>query len=119
LICSNERIGGRNKRSKKGNSLIPRASERNCHFACTTPHARARERERERGSLFSRSLLRCANFLLQNCAIQRNATRISLVLLSSEKHAAQRDENLRKNSLGNYKSAALPAELCRQKCAGK
>jgi len=57
--------------------------------------------------------------LLQNCAIQRNATRISLVLLNSEKHAAQRDENLRKNSLGNYKSAALPAELCRQKCAGK
>src|SRR6266705_7160684 len=72
-----------------------------------------------RGSNRSRSLLRCANFLLQNCAIQRNATRISLVLLNSEKHAAQRDENLRKNSLGNYKSAALPAELCRQKCAGK
>ena len=26
----------------------------------------------------------------------------------------QRDENVRKNSLGNYKSAALPTELCRR-----
>jgi len=63
-------------------------------------HARARP-------YFSRSLLRCANFLLQNCAIQRNATRISLVLLSSEKHAAQRREKLRKSFSLNYKSAAL------------
>jgi hypothetical protein len=32
----------------------------------------------------------------------------------SEKQAAQTDEKLRKHSLGNYKSAALPAELCRR-----
>jgi hypothetical protein len=30
----------------------------------------------------------------------------------------QRYENVHKNSLGNYKSAALPTELCRQKDAG-
>ncbi|PYS68903.1 MAG: hypothetical protein DMF73_15880 [Acidobacteria bacterium] len=64
-------------------------------------HARARDPH------FSRSLLRCANFLLQNCAIQRNAMRISLVLLSSEKHAAQCREKLRKSFSLNYKSAAL------------
>jgi hypothetical protein len=64
-------------------------------------HARARDPH------FSRSLLRSDNFLLQHCAIQRNATRISLVLLTSEKQTAQHRENLRKNSLGNYKSAAL------------
>jgi len=53
---------------------------------------------------FSRSLLRCADFLLQNRAIWWNAVRISLLLVRSEKHAAQRGEKLRKNSLGNYKS---------------
>jgi hypothetical protein len=32
---------------------------------------------------------------------------IASVVDTSEKHAAQRFENVRKNSLGNYKSAAL------------
>src|SRR5438046_5974845 len=70
-------------------------------------HTRARARERERQSLFSRSLLRLANFFVQNCATRRNAARISSGASRSEKHAVQRDENLRKNSLGNYKSADL------------
>ena len=34
--------------------------------------------------------------------------------VSSEKETAQHRENLRKNSLDNYKSAALPTELCRR-----
>jgi len=38
----------------------------------------------------------------------------SLPLVSSEKHAAQRPEKLRKKLSLNYKSAALPAELCRR-----
>jgi len=52
--------------------------------------------------------------LLQNSAILRNAVRTSLPLVSSEKHAAQYPEKLRKKPSLNYKSAALPAELCRQ-----
>jgi hypothetical protein len=54
-------------------------------------------------------------FLLQNRAILRNALRTSLPLVSSKKHAAQRPEKLRKKPSLNYKSAALPAELCRRK----
>ena len=50
---------------------------------------------------FSRSLLRCANFWLQNCASRRNAARINSGASRSEKHAVQRREKLRKNSLGN------------------
>ena len=55
---------------------------------------------------FSRSLLRSAKFLQQNCAIPRNAVRTSLPLVSSEKHAAQHPEKLRKKPSLNYKSAA-------------
>jgi hypothetical protein len=63
---------------------------------------------------FSRSLLRSTRFLLQNPVILRNAARISLPLVSSEKHTAQHLEKLRKQSCLNYKSAALPTELCRR-----
>jgi len=56
--------------------------------------------------------------LLQNRAIPRKAVRTSLPLVISEKHAAQHSEKLRKPFSLNYKSAALPAELCRRKCAG-
>jgi hypothetical protein len=65
----------------------------------------------------SRSLLRSASFLVQNCAILRNALQNGFVRLSDEKHAAQSRENVRKNSGLNYKSAPLPSELCRQKNA--
>jgi hypothetical protein len=40
--------------------------------------------------------------LLQNRAILRNAMRTSLPLVSSEKHAAQRSEQLRKKRSLNY-----------------
>jgi len=40
--------------------------------------------------------------------------RTSLPLVSSEKHAAQHAEKLRKKPSLNYKSAALPTELCRR-----
>jgi hypothetical protein len=64
--------------------------------------------------MLSRSFLRSANFWLQNDAILRNAAQIGFVLSTYEKQAVQRCENIR-NSLGlNYKSAALPAELCRR-----
>ena len=63
---------------------------------------------------FSRSLLRSTRFLLQNPVILRNAARISLPLVSSEKHTAQHLEKLRKQSCLNNKSAALPTELCRR-----
>ena len=56
---------------------------------------------------FSRSLLRSKNFWLQNRAILRNAVRTTLPLASSEKHAAQHPEKLRKKPSLNYKSAAL------------
>jgi len=52
--------------------------------------------------------------LLQNGAILRNAPQTGFVMLVYEEHAAQHHENLRKNSFLNYKSAALPTELCRQ-----
>jgi hypothetical protein len=45
--------------------------------------------------------------LLQNCAILRNAAQISLPLVTSEKHAAQHSEKLRKPFSLNHKSAAL------------
>jgi len=46
--------------------------------------------------------------LLQNPVILRNAARISLPLVSSEKHTAQHLEKLRKQSCLNYKSVAPP-----------
>jgi len=45
--------------------------------------------------------------LLQNRAILRNGLPTSLPLVSSEKHAAQHPEKLRKNPSLNYESAAL------------
>jgi hypothetical protein len=55
--------------------------------------------------------LRLENFLLQNCATQRSAAQISLVKTSSAKQTAQHREKLRKNSILNYESPALTAEL--------
>jgi hypothetical protein len=45
-------------------------------------------------------------------SVQRGANHLPLV--RCEKHAAQRREKLRKKPSLNYKSAALPAELCRR-----
>ena len=78
-------------------------------FNSTRVRARARAVQN-----VSRSLLRCAKIFVQNCAIQRNVAQNKLVRVTYEKHAVQMREKLRKNSLGNYKSAALPTELCRQ-----
>jgi hypothetical protein len=72
------------------------------NFRARTHSAREGESEPK---MFHGRFLRLDNFLLQNCAIQRNATRISLRRASSEKNSAQHRENLRKNSLCNYKSA--------------
>jgi len=67
-----------------------------------TPYARAEDRPR-RGiprtrarPILSRSLLRCGNFLLQKCAIPRNAAQIGLVRFTYEKHATQCGANVRK-----------------------
>ena len=60
---------------------------------------------------FHGRLLRSAKFLLQNRAILRNGLPTSLPLVSSEKHAAQHPEKLRKNPSLNYESPALTAEL--------
>ena len=66
-----------------------------------------KNRPTESTEFFHGRFLRSEDFWLQNCAILRNATLISLPVVSSEKHAAQRCEKLR-NSLGlNYESAAL------------
>jgi hypothetical protein len=51
---------------------------------------------------------------MQNCAKYRHTMQIAPVIGISGKQTAQRREKLRKNSLGNYKSAALPTELCRR-----
>jgi len=56
---------------------------------------------------FLRSLLRSDNFLLQNRAILRNAARINLPLVSSEKHAGQPQGKQRKKPSLIYESAAL------------
>jgi hypothetical protein len=66
-------------------------------------------------AVFSRSFLRSAKILLQNGPILRNTLRMLNLQTPSVGNAVQRCENIR-NSLGlNYKSAALPAELCRRK----
>jgi len=57
--------------------------------------------------------LRCANSLTQDCAVWRQTVQINIHRVASEKPGAQNCENLRKNSLGNYKTTALPTELCR------
>jgi hypothetical protein len=60
-------------------------------FAILDPfHAHARAR------LFSRLLLRSGDFLLQNCAIPRNAAQTGLVRFTYEKHATQCSANVRK-----------------------
>jgi hypothetical protein len=66
-----------------------------------------------RDPFLSRSLLRSIDFLLQNCAIPRRTLQSGFVRFTYEKHAAQRGEKLRKCFSLNYKSAALPTELCR------
>ena len=53
-------------------------------------HAHARAR------LFSRLFLRSGDFLLQNCAIPRNAAQTGLVRFTYEKHAMQCGANVRK-----------------------
>jgi hypothetical protein len=61
-------------------------------------------------AVFSRS----AKILLQNGAILRNTLRMLNLQTPSVGNAVQRSENIG-NSLGlNYKSAALPTELCRR-----
>jgi hypothetical protein len=82
-------------------------------FNCPNHSTRAREALGSTQSVHGR-FLRCGNFLLQNCASQRNVARISLALLSSEKHAAQRREKLRKHRSLNYKSAASEAQFLPQ-----
>ena len=62
--------------------------------------------------------LRLDSFLLQDCASQRNAPRISLLKTAYEKQTARFGENPRKTSLLNYKSAALRTELCRHFARG-
>jgi hypothetical protein len=56
--------------------------------------------------------------LLKNGAIQRNTAQTGSLDASSEKQSAQHRETLSKKSLGNYKSAALPTELCRHFARG-
>jgi len=55
--------------------------------------------------------LRLPILLLQNCAVQRNAMRTDSRLITSDKHATQRGEKLRKTPSFNYESPALTAEL--------
>ena len=62
---------------------------------------------RSRRHSFHGRFLLSGNILMQNCAIPRNALQNGFVRLADEKHAAQRRENLRKNSGLNYKSATL------------
>jgi hypothetical protein len=49
----------------------------------------------------SRSFSTARQFLLQNCATQRNAAQIRFVRSAYKKQAVQRREKLRKNSLGD------------------
>jgi hypothetical protein len=59
--------------------------------------------------------LRPKDFSRQNRATLRTAVRMPNSELPNVPYAVKRSENKRKNSVLNYKSAALPAELCRQK----
>ncbi|PYK18435.1 MAG: hypothetical protein DME55_06720 [Verrucomicrobia bacterium] len=68
-----------------------------------------------KGPKFHGLFLRHEKFLLQNRAIVRNTLRILNRQIPSVNNAVQSSEMMR-NSLGlNYKSAALPAELCAAK----
>src|SRR5262249_29642865 len=62
-------------------------------------------------SCHSQSLLRCANFLLQNCAIQRNATKIGGVLSPLKNTQCDAAKNCANPSSLNYKSATLLASV--------
>jgi hypothetical protein len=53
-------------------------------------------------------------FYRKTAQFGENVARISLLRGRSEKQTAQRRENPRKNTLLNYESAALPAELRRR-----
>lgn len=83
-------------------------------YACTRElpfHARARAGHLAGLDPLHGRFLRLENFLLQNRATQRSAAQISLVKTSSAKQTAQHREKLRKNSILNYESTALTAEL--------
>ena len=72
------------------------------------------QRLRSAGPNFLRSILRSGKILMQDRATVRNAMRKRNYELPGVSNAVQSSETLR-NSLGlNYKSAALPAELCRR-----
>src|SRR6266513_120602 len=60
-----------------------------------SPYLEAIPCTRTRETCFSRSLLRSANFLLQNCAILRNAARIGFIPSSYEEQALQTQRNIR------------------------
>ena len=68
----------------------------------------------ERLRLHSRSFSTVCRILAATGCTLRNVARISFLLVGSEKHAAQHLEKPRKKSSLNYKSAALPTELCRR-----
>ena len=71
---------------------------------------------RNRLAEFLRSVLRSSEILPQNSAILRNALRKRNDELPRVSNGMQRHENLCKPFSLNYKSAALPAELCRREC---
>jgi hypothetical protein len=83
-------------------------------FECLSGVAPFTRNARARPDSFSRCFLRSEKFLLQNYAISRNAVRTSLPSVSSEKHAAQHLEKLRKRPVLNYKSAA-PSNAARRR----
>ena len=64
-------------------------------------------------TIFLGCFLRSNNFWLQNDATLRNASRIGMAEITSVSNGVQRNENARKNSVLNYETAALPAELRR------
>src|SRR6266513_3723875 len=74
------------------------------------------QRFRSASRNFLRSVLRSGKILMQNCATLRNAMRKRNYELPSVSNDTQSSETLRNSSGLNYKSAALPAELCRPKC---
>jgi hypothetical protein len=49
---------------------------------------------KKRGEFFHGRFLRSDNFFVENSAIRRNAAKISLAIVTSEKHAAQAREKI-------------------------
>ena len=76
-------------------------------------HGNARERY---GGFFHGRFLRPENFGLQNSAILRQPVRKLNYRITESHNGAQAGENKRKMLPLNYKSAALPAELCGREC---